>query len=358
MNFDIQPVAQTLAAELQQCLDQKTKPVGSLGRLESLALQIGLIQQTLTPQLSKPTLVVCAADHGAASHGAASPSAGISAYPSEVTAQMVLNFLNGGAAINVLAKQNGLDLTIIDTGVNYNFPIHPNLLSAKIAPGTKNYCHQAAMSQQQCRQALSNGRSLMRVMNDQGCNLVGFGEMGIGNSASAALLMALLCDLPLADCTGAGAGLDDAGINRKIAILESAQQRIMQAHGKQADPLTLLAEAGGFEIATLCGALLGAAERGMVILVDGFIVTSAVLVAQRIAPAVTDYCVFSHRSDETGHSAMLQHLNAEPLLDLGLRLGEGSGAALAYPLVQAAVNILNNMASFADAGVSGKSPTS
>ena len=349
MRFEIKPVSRSLETKLRETIDQKTKPLGALGRLESLALQIGLIQNTLTPVLTQPTIIVCAGDHGATREG-------VSAYPAEVTAQMVLNFLRGGAAINAFARQNNIALKIVDTGVDYDFAGAAGLVDTKIARGTDNFMIEPAMTLAQCQQALFNGATMVDELHKSGSNIVGFGEMGIGNTASAALLMALLCDLPLQQCTGAGAGLDDAGIKHKIQILEQARQRILHDHPNHLDPLTLLSEAGGFEIATICGGLLRAAGAGMIVLIDGFIVTAALLVAQELNDNVLDYCIFSHCSDEAGHALMLEQLAVNPLLDLNLRLGEGTGAALAYPLIQAAVVFLNEMASFDSAGVSGKQP--
>lgn len=328
---------------LQARIAAKTKPPGALGRIEALALQIGLIQQSLQPALGTPHLLVCAGDHGAA-------RAGISAYPQEVTWQMVENFLAGGAAINVFARQMGMGLTVVDAGVAHDFGPRPRLVDAKIAPGTANYLDEPAMSAVQCGAALERGRFLAHALAEQGCKTLGFGEMGIGNSASASLLTHCLIDAPLAQVIGRGTGLDDAGLARKHALLGEALAR----GGRQCAPLAALAEYGGFEIAMLAGAMLGAAERRMLLLIDGFIVTAALLVAHALAPAILPYCVFAHRSQEPGHALQLAHLGAEPLLQLDLRLGEGTGAALAWPLVQAAVNFLNEMASFESAGVSGK----
>ncbi|MEO8410553.1 MAG: nicotinate-nucleotide--dimethylbenzimidazole phosphoribosyltransferase, partial [Propionivibrio sp.] len=316
-----------------------------LGQLEALALRIGRIQRTLTPALSAPHLLVFAGDHGAA-------RAGVSAFPQDVTWQMVENFLAGGAAINVFARHNGLALTIVDAGVAHDFGRRDGLVDAKIAPGTRNFVEQAAMSAEQCAAALARGAQIVREVHDAGCNVVGFGEMGIGNTASASLITHALTGASLADGVGRGTGLDDAGLTRKRGLLTQAARRA--ALTPDADPLTVLAEFGGFEIAMLAGAMLAAAERGMTLLIDGFIVTSALLVAARIAPAVRDYCVFCHQSAEPGHQAQLQALGAEPLIDLGLRLGEGTGAALAWPLVKAAAAFLNEMASFEAAGVSEK----
>ena len=346
-NFNIVAPDQRLAAALQHKIDQKTKPLGALGQLEAVAKKIGLIQQSLTPQLKQPQMLVFAGDHGAA-------KAGVSAFPQEVTWQMVENFLAGGAAINVFSRQNGLALSVVDAGVAHDFGRRPGLIDAKIAPGTANYIEQSAMTVAQCALAISSGAEIVRGLAAAGCNVVGFGEMGIGNTAAASLITHCLTGALLAECVGRGTGLDDAGLVRKQALLEQAVQRY-RAHGGSNEPLAVLAEFGGFEIAMMVGAMLAAAEAGMVILVDGFIVTSAALTATKLYPALADYCVFCHRSAEPGHQAQLRALKAEPLLDLGLRLGEGTGAALAYPLVQAALSFLNEMASFESAGVAEKS---
>jgi nicotinate-nucleotide--dimethylbenzimidazole phosphoribosyltransferase len=305
------------------------------------------MQQSLTPRLSNPHILVVAGDHGAA-------KAGVSAFPQEVTWQMVENFLAGGAAINVFARANGLTLKIVDAGVAHDFGRRDGLIDAKINPaGTRNYLVEAAMSAAECAAALAKGAEIARALADQGCNVLGFGEMGIGNTAAASLITHTLTGTPLADCIGRGTGLDDEGLARKRDLLMLAAQRADLA--ADVDATTVLAEFGGFEIAVMAGAMLGAAERGMTLLIDGFIVTSALLAASRMAPAIRDYCVFCHRSAEPGHLAQLRDLDAAPLINLGLRLGEGTGAALAWPLVNAAVAFLNEMASFESAGVSEKS---
>ncbi len=342
--FQISTLNKTLELALTQKINTKTKPLGALGRLEDIALHIGLIQKSLTPQLSKPTMLVFAGDHGIV-------NSGVSPYPQAVTAQMVLNFLGGGAAINIFARQNGFTLRVIDAGVNHMFESHTDLINAKIGMGTANFLQQAAMTQTQCEQALTRGSSIANVEISAGCNVMGFGEMGIGNTSSASCLMSVLCGLPIEECVGRGTGLDDAGLAKKTAILSQAIER--HALNGQ-DTLQVLATFGGFEIAMMVGAMLGAAEQKAVLLIDGFIATSALLVAAKIQPNIVDYCIFAHCSNENAHRAMLNHLNAKPLLDLGLRLGEGTGAVLAYPLVQAAVNFLNEMASFESAGVSEK----
>ncbi|GAA4467194.1 nicotinate-nucleotide--dimethylbenzimidazole phosphoribosyltransferase [Nibrella saemangeumensis] len=338
----IPPVNRSLEATVRHKLDQKTKPTGSLGRLEDLALQIALIQQTLTPSVSNPHMLVFAGDHGLAAEG-------VSAYPPKVTYQMVQNFIAGGAAINVFCKQNGLQLLVCDVGVNGTFAENTDtFVKFKIRPGTRNMRYEPAMTRDECEAALDAGRTLVNGVAYRDCNVVGFGEMGIGNTSSASLLMHRLTGLPLAQCVGRGAGLDATGVAHKLAVLQEVATR----HADLTDPLDLLSAMGGFEIAALTGGMLQAAENGMVILIDGFITTAALLVAHAMKPAILDYCIFCHQSDEAGHRHMLTYLNAQPLLDLGLRLGEGSGSALAFPIVSSAVRMLSEMASFDQAGVS------
>jgi nicotinate-nucleotide--dimethylbenzimidazole phosphoribosyltransferase len=374
MKFDITAPDDVLRTELQAKIDGKTKPQGSLGRLEALALQIGLIQQTLSPELRKPHILVCAGDHGALSD---KNGAGLSAFPQDVTWQMVENFLAGGAAINVLARQGGIELVVADAGVAHDFGPRENLVDAKVSPhGTANYLDGPAMSAEQCEAAMARGAQIVADLHARGCNAIGFGEMGIGNTASASLITHFLAGIPLEDCVGRGTGLDDAGVSRKLALLRQAADLYRgdyAQHKKHAGPpqvflgplggerreaafsggaLSVLAHFGGFEIAMLAGGMLAAAERKMLLLIDGFIVTSALLVAATLYPATLQYCVFSHRSQERGHRLQLEHLGARPLLDMDLRLGEGTGAALAWPLVRAAAAFLNEMASFASAGVS------
>ncbi|WP_295856442.1 nicotinate-nucleotide--dimethylbenzimidazole phosphoribosyltransferase [uncultured Xylophilus sp.] len=327
-----------LAARLQHLLDNKTKPRGALGRLEALALRIGLILGTEAPALTAPQLLVCAADHGLAARG-------VSAYPSDVTWQMVENFLAGGAAVSVLARQHGIALTVADCGVRHDFAPRPGLVVRKAAHGTADAAHGPAMTAEQCTAAIGHGRAIVQALPG---NALLLGEMGIGNTSAAALLLARLAGCDIADCTGAGTGLDAAGIVRKTEVLRA----VLARHADIYAPLDVLAAMGGLEIATLVGAVLQAAEERRVIVVDGFITTAAVLVALALEPAVVQRCVFSHRSGERGHARMLDHLGAEPLLDLGLRLGEGSGAALAWPLLVSACAVLRDMASFEAAGVS------
>ncbi|PIQ56539.1 MAG: nicotinate-nucleotide--dimethylbenzimidazole phosphoribosyltransferase [Comamonadaceae bacterium CG12_big_fil_rev_8_21_14_0_65_59_15] len=337
---------------LQHKIDSKTKPLGSLGRLEALALQIGEILGSDAPVLQAPQLVVFAADHGLARRG-------VSAYPQDVSWQMVENFLAGGAAVSVFARLNQIALTVVDCGVNHDFLAdlpagtqRPGLRVCKVAGGehgTADALEQPAMSAAQCQQALQNGMALVKNLPG---NALLLGEMGIGNTSAASLLLARLAGLDIEVCTGAGTGLDAPAVQRKTAILRD----VLARHAQAKSPLDALAALGGFEIATMVGAVLQAALERRVIVVDGFIASSAVLVAHALQPAVLQRCVFAHRSGERGHEFMLQHLGVQALLDLGLRLGEGSGAALAWPLLQAACAMLREMASFESAGVSEKEP--
>jgi nicotinate-nucleotide--dimethylbenzimidazole phosphoribosyltransferase len=263
---------------------------------------------------------------------------------------MVLNFLHGGAAINAFCNQNKLRLHVVDAGVKGDLPEHPELTAAKIGRGTKNFAQSPAMSKTECEQALTKGAELSRTLPDTECNIIGFGEMGIGNTSSAAALMQRLTGLPLVDCVGKGTGLDDSGLARKREILQKA----LDLHAGIEQAQEVLATLGGFEIAMMVGAMLESAVLGRILLIDGFIATSAFLAASRIAPEIREYAVFTHQSDELGHGAMLKYLQAEPLLSLGMRLGEGTGAAVAFPLLQSAVAFLNEMASFESAGVSDR----
>ncbi len=356
--FDMVNLADSaLTQALQHKLDQKTKPLGSLGQLETLALRLGEILGSESPVLDQPQLVVFAGDHGLAARG-------VSAYPSDVTWQMVENFLAGGAAVSVLARQNGIKLTVVDCGVKHDFlaglegqargasrdNLRPGLLVRKAAGaerGTADASTQAAMTVAQCEEAIAHGRAVVKGLPG---NALLLGEMGIGNTSAASLLLSRLSGLDIAVCTGAGTGLDDAAIVRKTDIL----REVLAHHAQATAPLDALAAFGGFEMATMLGAVLQAAEERRVVLVDGFIASAVVLVAQAVQPLVLQRCVFAHRSGERGHALMLEQLKAKPLLDLGLRLGEGSGAALAWPLLQSACAVLREMASFESAGVSQK----
>ena len=340
-SWTILPLDRSPEPAIQQHIDQKTKPLGALGRLEELACQLALIQRQERITIEQPTMLVFAADHGIARHG-------ISIAPSDVTRQMVLNFLGGGAAINCFCREHQIELKVVDAGILT--PIDdPRLIHQRLGAGTADLSVEPAMSQEQAHLGLQLGSELAKAQVAAGCNLLAFGEMGIGNTTPASALLAALTGIPVAACVGRGTGIDDAQLGRKISLVTQALARV----GDGSDPVRLLAELGGFEIAQITGAMLAAAEQQITMLIDGFIVTSAALLAVKIAPAARDYMIFSHGSSEgSGHGIMLETLKARPLLDLGLRLGEGTGAALALPLLRSACAFYNEMASFASAGVS------
>jgi nicotinate-nucleotide--dimethylbenzimidazole phosphoribosyltransferase len=335
------PQAHALAQQLQRKIDFKTKPQGALGQLESLALQLGNITQSPSPVLLAPHMVVFAADHGITAEG-------VSAFPQAVTQQMVANMLAGGAAVNVFARQHGFGLTVVDAGVAAQLPAHPGLQQRKMALGTANACVQAAMSAEQAVAALQAGSDVVRSLPG---NVLALGEMGIGNTSSAALVFALLSGQAVEAVAGRGTGLDDAQMRTKLAALRKAAALHQQATA----PLQVLAAVGGFEIAMMAGAMVQAASQRRVVLVDGFIASAAALVACGLAPAARDFMVFCHVGAEHGHRALLAHLKAQPLLALGLRLGEGTGALLAWPLLQSAALFMAEMASFESAGVAQRS---
>ena len=322
-------------------INNKTKPLGALGVLEDIAFKICKIQNTLTPKLTNPQIFVFAGDHGIAKDG-------VCAYPQEVTFQMVMNFLAGGAAINVFARQNNINIKVVDTGVNHDFGNIKGLIDCKVDMGTKSFLKEKAMTIEQCQKAIENGIHLVEEAYNEGCNVIGFGEMGIGNTSSASILMHKFTGTPIEECTGRGAGLTDERLQKKIDILKEA----LEFHKTGTEPIEILSTFGGYEIATMTGAFLQAAEREMIILVDGFIATSAFLAAESINKKVIDYAIFCHQSHEVGHSRMLRSINAKVLLHLDMRLGEGTGCAVAYPIIVSAVNFMNEMASFDDAGVS------
>tara|TARA_Y100000294_G_scaffold64102_1_gene60779 strand:- start:140 stop:1186 length:1047 start_codon:yes stop_codon:yes gene_type:complete len=341
--FLIPHVSSNIDVDLKKKIDGKTKPPGSLGRLETLALQCGKIQDSLNPELVNPTILVFAGDHGVTEEG-------VSPYPQEVTAQMVLNFLNGGAAINVFCRQNNISLHVVDAGVKTDFPEGTELINANIGRGTKNFCKEAAMSLEECERAIENGAELSRTVPVSTCNVIGFGEMGIGNTSSAAALTQRFTGLPVEDCVGKGTGLDDSGLAQKQNIIRQA----LEKHAEIKEPQAVLSTFGGFEIAMMVGAMLESAVLKRIILIDGFIAAAAFLAASRIVPEIQQYAVFTHQSDEKGHAEILKYLQAEPLILLGMRLGEGTGAAVAFPILQSAVSFLKHMASFESAGVSGR----
>lgn len=329
-----------MRTQLQHKIDNKTKPTGSLGQLEAIALQVGLIQQTLSPTIKQPTILVFAADHGLADEK-------ISPYPKDVTWQMAMNFVAGGAAISVFCRQNGIQLKVIDAGVDYDFPADSPIIPAKIARGSRNMRKEPAMTIAECEKAMAAGRAFVTAEADKGCNTIGFGEMGIGNTSPSSLLMHRFTGLPIETCTGAGAGMHGEQLTYKQQVLKE----ISEKYNPQS-PLETLATFGGLEIAMMVGAVLEAKAKGMVLLIDGFIATAALLTACQFDASTKDNAVFCHQSEEKGHRLLLDHFNADPVLKLNMRLGEGTGAAVALPVIQSALAFLNEMASFEEAGVS------
>jgi nicotinate-nucleotide--dimethylbenzimidazole phosphoribosyltransferase len=328
------------ADEIRRVIDHKTKPPGSLGRLEELAYQIAAWQGTTEPGLHRPTILVFAGDHGASVHP-------LSAFPREVTRQMVLNFLSGGAAINVFARQNGMELRVIDCGILGSPIEHSNLISARIGPGTADYLQEDAMTRKELQQCELHGRRIIQELSQRNCNVVGFGEMGISNTSSASLIMHFLTGLPLEECVGPGTGLDSEAISKKYDLLSTAANR--RPDLREANEV--LQAFGGFEIAQMAYAMCEAHRQGMLVLVDGFISSVAYLAAGRMVPELQEAALFCHESAETAHSSLLQCFGARPILELNMRLGEGTGVAMAYPIIRNAVAFINEMASFESAGV-------
>lgn len=341
----IQPVDQQAQKLAQIVLDQKTKPQGSLGQIERVAVLLASVLGEGIRNV-QPCVAVFAADHGIA-------EAGVSAFPQEVTCQMVNNFVAGGGAVNVFARVVDAQFLIVDVGVKGELAEHENLLSRPVAKGTKNFANFSAMTTAQCLAAMDAGREAVDLLWERGCNLFAGGEMGIGNTTSASAIMHVLTGISAECCVGRGTGVPSAVVAHKAQLIEAACERHFS--GRPADPLHILACVGGFEIAALAGAYLQAAHRGMVVVVDGFIATSAFLVAGKLEPFMLDYAIFAHQSGELGHACLLEYMGVTPLLNLQMRLGEGSGAVLALPLIQAAAKIYNEMASFTSAGVSEKS---
>jgi nicotinate-nucleotide--dimethylbenzimidazole phosphoribosyltransferase len=338
----IQPADEEYRRRAEARLNQLTKPVGSLGRLEGLAAHYVAITRDEQPKVPRAAVYTLAADHGITAEG-------VSAYPGSVTAQMVLNFLRGGAAVNVLAAHVGAEVRIVDMGVVHDFETVPGLLVRKVSPGTRNFLVRSAMTRTEAETAVTTGIELAEAALRGGIGLIGTGDMGIGNTTSSAAITAVMTGQPVAAVTGTGTGLDAQAWRKKVSVIERA---LALHHPDPADPIGVLAAIGGFEIGGLAGLILGAAAHRLPVVLDGFIAGAAALLAARLQPRSTDYMVASHRSAERGHRAALDRLRLTPLLDLDLRLGEGTGACLGIALVQAAVKILTQMATFEEAGVS------
>ncbi len=340
MKFDIHSPNNAILPALEERINDLTKPKGSLGRLESLALQIGWIQQTTTPTLLKPQNIIFAADHGIVAEG-------VSQSPQEVTRQVINNFLNGGQGINFLARQHGFELKIVDAGINFDFPPLPGVINKKIRKGTRNYLYEAALTPEETNQALQYGAEITELCHNEGSNVLSFGEMGIGNTATSSMWMTLLTGIELEKCVGAGSGLNEAGVRHKTEVLK----RALNNYTGERDVMSVISYFGGLEMVMAVGGMLRAAELGIIILVDGFIMTNCILAASKINKNVLDYAVFCHQGDEAGHKLVLDYLNADPILNLGMRLGEGTGALCAYPVIDSAVRMINEMNTFSNARI-------
>ena len=341
--FNIQPVNRSLQAAIQQKIDNLNKPKGSLGRLEELAMQVCLIQQTLEPSLAHPCHLLLGGDHGIEREG-------VSVSPREVTWQQMINFTRGGGGVNMFCRQHGFKLRIVDVGVDFDFQMDNGRLKIedyKIARGTKNFLYEPAMSAEEFDRAIQIGSDLVDDCIAEGCRVLSIGEMGIANTSPSSIWMHLFCKIPLEECIGAGAGLDTPGIRHKYEVLSNAVER----YNRLNLPISPIVFFGGFEMVTAIGAMLRAAERHLVVLVDGFIMTACALAATRLYPAAQDYMIFTHCGDESGHRKMLDAMRARPLLHLGLRLGEGTGALCAFPIVDSAVRMMNEMNNFDNAKI-------
>ena len=354
-SFDIHPIDKTLQTAIQTKIDNLNKPKGSLGRLEELAMQVCLIQQTLEPSLAHPCHLLLGGDHGIECEG-------VSVSPREVTWQQMINFTHGGGGVNMFCRQHGFKLRIVDVGVDYDLSKVDGIIDRKIARGTKNFLYEPAMSEAEFDQAIQIGSDLVDDCISEGCKVLCIGEMGIANTSPSSIWMQLFTNIPLKDCIGAGAGLDAPGIRHKYEILSQAISR----HQSYLSPLTIPEQSsptrslshlsplrifGGFEMIAAIGAMLRAAEQHLMILIDGFIMTACALAAIQLYPAAQDYMIFTHCGDESGHKAMLDAIGAKPLLHLGLRLGEGTGALCAFPIIDSAVRMMNEMNDFDNAQI-------
>ena len=348
MKFKIENNDETLRPKIQDKIDNLNKPKGSLGMLEELAMQVCMIQHTLTPSLAHPCHLLLGGDHGIEREG-------VSVSPREVTWQQMINFTKGGGGVNMFCRQHGFQLSIVDVGVDYDLSNVPGIINRKIARGTKNFLYEPAMSEGEFNQAIQVGVELVDDCVAKGCRVLCIGEMGIGNTSPSSIWMSLFCNIPLDECIGAGSGLDTPGIRHKCEVLAQALGKWQSAVGsssrRMADSQQLIAYFGGFEMVAAIGAMLRAAEQHLIILVDGFIMTACALAACRLYPEAQSYMVFGHCGDESGHRRMLDALHAPPLLSLGLRLGEGTGALCAFPILDSAVRMMNEMNNFDNASI-------
>ena len=342
-HFDIHPINKSLTAAIQEKIDNLNKPKGALGRLEKIAMQVCLIQESLTPSLAHPCHLLFGGDHGIEREG-------VSVSPREVTWQQMKNFTQGGGGVNMFCRQHGFKLRIVDVGVDYDLSAVDGIIDHKIARGTKNFLYEPAMSETEFDQAIAVGSELVDDCIAEGCKVLCIGEMGIANTSPSSIWMSLLGDIPLADCIGAGAGLDSPGIQHKYEVLSKAINHYI-ATEPQPTPITPLRYFGGFEMIAAIGAMLRAAEQHLVVLIDGFIMTACAAATIQLYPASKDYMIFTHCGDESGHKRMLDMLGAKPLLHLGLRLGEGTGALCSFPIIDSAVRMINEMNNFDNAQI-------
>ena len=342
-SFRIESVNEGLREAIQQKIDNLNKPKGSLGRLEDLAMQICLVQQTLSPSLAHPCHLLLGGDHGIEREG-------VSVSPREVTWQQMINFTRGGGGVNMFCRQHGFHLRIVDVGVDYDLSAVSGIIDRKIARGTKNFLYEPAMSEEEFDKAIELGAALVDDCVAEGCRVLCIGEMGIANTSPSSIWMSLFGHLPLEDCIGAGAGLDAPGIRHKYEVLEQAMERFFRVNSEEgivnSERACVLRYFGGFEMIAAIGAMLRAAEQRLVVLVDGFIMTACALAAIRLCPEAQQYMIFTHCGDESGHRKMLDIIGAQPLLTLGLRLGEGTGALCAFPIIDSAVRMMNEMNNF------------
>lgn len=340
LTYTIEPLSNDLNEALKFEIDHKTKPLGSLGQLERIAYQLGRIQQSTKLKLTNPTVVLVGADHGICAQG-------VSPCPQELTWQQMKNFGKKGGGIGLFSKLYKLEMLTIDAGVDYQFSEKDGIEDYKVRNGCRDFSVEPAMTMEECQQAMKNGATIVSKLHKKGCNVIAFGEMGIGNTSPASVLMSQLCDIPIEKCVGAGSGLDSEGIQHKLKVLKGA----LKKHGTFKTAFETLACYGGLEIATICGGILQAASLKMLYINDGFIITSALLAAHAMYPEVLEYTIFSHQSNEGGHQQMITFMKGEPILNLDLRLGEGTGAAMAYPIIQGAVEMMNKMTTFEQANV-------
>ncbi len=343
--FDIRPVDRSIETAIQEKIDNLNKPKGSLGRLEEIAMQVCLIQQTPAPSLAHPCHLLLGGDHGIEREG-------VSVSPREVTWQQMINFTKGGGGVNMFCRQHGFKLRIVDVGVDYDFSEMDGIINRKIAYGTKNFLYEPAMTEAEFDLAIQTGSDLVDDCITEGCRILSIGEMGIGNTSPSSIWMSLFGNIPLKECIGAGSGLNNDGIRHKYEVLSKAMENRLRDSIRNQEPVpVILRYFGGFEMIAAIGAMLRAAEQHLIILIDGFIMTACALAAIRLYPDSQDYMIFTHCGDESGHQMMLDIVDAKPLLHLGLRLGEGTGALCAFPIIDSAVRMINEMNNFDNAKI-------